>query len=307
MTEHTDSSQPIDPGAPRPSFHDANGIRHHVLEWPADTGSPARGTILLCHGFLDFAWSWVKVAVPLARQGYRVLAFDWRGHGESSWVDASGYYHFADYVLDLERLLPQLVDEGEQVHLVGHSMGATACAMFAGVRSERLASLALLEGLGPPSAKLETAPDRFKSWFNSTARVAGKKRTRIAGMDDALRRMRVQNSRLDETLGRFLAEKATKALDDEGGRAWRFDPRHRTTSPMPFRSGMFEAFLARVEVQTLVVMATDGYRLPREEEQRRFGALPEARMIEVEGCGHMIHWFAAGALVDAILDHLGED
>ena len=155
------ADSPIDLGAPSEHFVDANGIRHHVLEWLPPAGVAPRGeTVLLCHGFLDFAYSYVLVAVPLAALGYRVLAFDWRGHGESSWVGAAGYYHFPDYVQDLDRLLPQIVADDQPLHLVGHSMGATACAMFAGVRSERLRSLSLLEGLAPPSAPLGSAPDR---------------------------------------------------------------------------------------------------------------------------------------------------
>ena len=291
----------IDDGAPSARFVEANGIRHHVLEWQPPGGvTPRHETVLLCHGFLDFAYSYVLVAVPLAALGYRVLAFDWRGHGQSSWVAPSGYYHFPDYVQDLERLLPQRVAANEPVHLGGHSMGATACAMFVGVRSERLCSVSLLEGLGPPSAPLESAPDRYKSWLTSCARVEEKPETLIADLDDALRRMRVQNSQLGGAFGRFLADKATQP-GPEGKLTWRFDPRHRTMSPLPFRAEMFCAFLARIKAPTLVLLGEKGYRLA--DEAARLAVMHEPTVREIAATGHMLHWFAPEVVLESLTAH----
>lgn len=301
MSLTIETAAKINAGAPRARFVDANGIRHHVLEWLPPEGVTPRGeAVLLCHGFLDFAYSYVLVAVPLAALGYRVLAFDWRGHGRSSWVAPSGYYHFPDYVQDLERLLPQLVAADEPVHLVGHSMGATACAMFAGVRSERLRSVSLLEGLGPPSSPLESAPDRYKSWLTSCARVTEKPETVIADLDDALRRMRVQNSQLSGAFGYFLADHATQPGPD-GGLTWRFDPRHRTMSPLPFRAEMFNAFLARIKAPTLVLLGEKGYRLA--DEAARLAMLHEPTVREIPAVGHMLHWFAPEAVLESLVAH----
>ena len=83
--------------SPRERFVPANGLRHHVVEW----GEPDAPTVLLAHGFLDLAWSFRDVAQRLAERGFRCVAWDWRGHGESEHIGAGGYYHFADYVLDL--------------------------------------------------------------------------------------------------------------------------------------------------------------------------------------------------------------
>ena len=96
-------------------------------------------TILLCHGFLDCAASFARVATALAERGHRAIAFDWRGHGKTDWVGAGGYYHFPDYALDLYELTAAL--ELERYHLVGHSMGGTATTLFAGSRPAGLRSL----------------------------------------------------------------------------------------------------------------------------------------------------------------------
>lgn len=277
----------------------ANGLRHHVVEWPAD--GP---TVLLAHGFLDLAWSWRWVAEILQGHGLRCVAWDWRGHGETEHIGAGGYYHFPDYVLDLEELLPQLVREDERAHLVGHSMGGTVATMFAGLRSHRLTSLSLVEGLGPPAMGFDQTPFRFDAWLGGVRKQRERtKPASVMSVEDALRRMRVQNPKLDDDKGRFLAEKATAAVDgDPAKRRFRFDRLHRTTSPMPFRLEVFETFLTRISVPTLVVGASAGFRLADEAE--RAGRIPDARTVEIAECGHMIHWEKPEQLAEHLRAHV---
>ena len=147
----------------------ANGIAHHVVTFgPED--APAERTVVLCHGFLDQAYSFAPVAAHLAQAGYRSVAFDWRGHGRSSWVGEGGYYHFPDYVADLAALLPQISPGAP--HLVGHSMGGTATSMFAGVRPKAILTLTLVEGTGPPNMPIVGLADRFETWLSGMARAA---------------------------------------------------------------------------------------------------------------------------------------
>jgi len=284
-------------GPPTERFVEANGLLHHVLCW--DGGGEA---VVLCHGYLDLAWSWGPVAERLADAGLRVFAFDFRGHGETQWVGRGGYYHFADYLMDLEHLLPQLDPEGAKVHLVGHSMGSTVCAMFGGVRSSRLRSVTLVEGLGPPELGFEHAAEKYALWLDTVAKVRARHRPRaMRDLDDALRRLRVQHPDLPEALGRFLAEKATRPSDDGTGLVFRFDPLHQTTSPSPFRREVFASFTRSIEVPTLVVMGEEGFRLPDKDERR--SALPPHGFAEVPGVGHMIHWHAPDALAELIAAH----
>jgi pimeloyl-ACP methyl ester carboxylesterase len=290
---------------PESSLVRANGIDHHVLTWNPGGGT----TIVLAHGFLDFAWSYARLAPLLAARGARVLAFDWRGHGESSWVGDGGYYHFADYVLDLDELLPQL--SGEPPHLVGHSMGSTAAALFAGTNPAALRTLTLIEGLGVPAHAPGVMPDRYGAFLRSVKKVRAGAGESLPSLDDAAARLRGQHPKIDDAWARFLAEKGTvpraagrhaEASADTGLR-WRFDPLHRTTSPTPFQVEGFHAFLARIAVPTLYVCASDGYRLPDEAE--RLTHLRGVRVREYEGTGHMIHWFAPETLAADIADLAG--
>jgi pimeloyl-ACP methyl ester carboxylesterase len=278
---------------------EANGLAHHVITWEPDEAS--RGTFVLCHGFLDLAWSWNAVAERLRSAGYRAIAFDWRGHGESEWIGAGGYYHFADYLLDLDELLPQLAPE--PVHLVGHSMGGTACAMFAGLRPERLRSLALVEGLGPVSHPLDAAVDKARRWLRDVAQIRTGSIRVMKSVDEALARMRVQNPDLPDELGRFLASKGTRPGPGGEGLVWRFDPLHRTTSPTLFRPEVFLQFADAITAPTLLVAAERGYRPPDEAE--RAARIPHAEWVEIGGgVGHMVHWMAPAELSEALLDHV---
>ena len=85
-------------------------LRGHGLELNVhrfvDTAAAPRGlTLLLLHGFLDAGGSWDLVATELAPRGIEVYAVDLRGFGASDRVGAGGYYHFPDYVADVDALV----------------------------------------------------------------------------------------------------------------------------------------------------------------------------------------------------------
>lgn len=258
----------------------ANGIDHHVLVWDG-----LGETFVFCHGFLDLAYSFDPIAKHLVAAGHRVVAFDWRGHGESAWVGAGGYYHFADYLLDLDELLPKIASG--PVHLVGHSMGGTASAMYGGARPAALRTLSLLEGLGPPMRAASETRDRFVAFLDSVRRIRQTAPRPIASVEEAYKRMRTQNPELPTELGLFLAEKSTRALPD-GTRMWRFDPLHRSTAPVPFQLEAFEGFLARIAVPTLLIFGGRGFRLA--DEEQRVAHIADARSVVLPDAGHMMHW-----------------
>ena len=258
----------------------ANGLRHHVIRWgerPVD--------VVLCHGFLDIGWSFDALARELVDAGHGVASFDWRGHGQTDWIGAGGYYHFPDYVLDLDALLPQLAEA--PVHLVGHSMGGSACVMYAAARPERLHSLTLIEGIGPPEMEPSDPATRLRAWLDGVAKVRNKRSKPIADTAAALKRMRAQNPELSDDLGLFLASKSTKKV--EGGLEWTFDPLHKTWAPRPFQVEMFEKLLESISNPTLVVAGERGFRL--QDEQDRMSKIKQHRFVEIPDVGHMIHWF----------------
>ncbi|MFK7992215.1 MAG: alpha/beta fold hydrolase [Sandaracinaceae bacterium] len=271
----------------------ANGLRHRVLVWN-DDGGP---TVVCCHGFLDQALSFDSVAKELAGEGYRVVAFDWRGHGQTEHVGGGGYYHFPDYVLDLHELMPFLVSE--EVHLVGHSMGGTATALYTATHPNVPKTLTLIEGLGPP-ASTQSPPEKMRAWLDSVDRIRGRAPRPMSDLADAVKRMRVSNPELPTSLAYELAEAGTR--EDEEGLLWRFDPLHRTTSPATFDPARFAQYLAAIPCPTLIVTGTRGFRTA--DHETRVAALADAREVIVEDVGHMIHQLAPERLAGAILEHI---
>jgi pimeloyl-ACP methyl ester carboxylesterase len=328
------------PQEPREHRVAANGLEHRVLVWN-ERGGP---TVVLCHGYLDHAYSFDGVARALAASGLRAVAFDWRGHGGTDRVGPGGYYHFADYVLDLHALMPALTSrpqgeaprgERSEVHLVGHSMGGTAAALYAATHPGTLRTLTLVEGLGPPAFTGDPV-DKMMSWLESVDRhrshhggstsaaiesaatvsaatVPGERpaprhpeagRTKpMRDVAEAMRRLGVQHGDLPESLARFLAEKGTVEAPG-GGLLWRFDPLHRTTAPIPFSVEAFSAFLARIDAPTLLVRGSRGFRT--EDHAARVAALRSARELVIEDVGHMIHWLEPARLAAAIAAHVRE-
>jgi pimeloyl-ACP methyl ester carboxylesterase len=263
----------------------ANGLSHHVIRWgerPIDT--------VFCHGFLDIGWSFDAVARELVAAGHGVAAFDWRGHGQTEWTGAGGYYHFPDYVRDLDELLPQLCDQ--PVNLIGHSMGGSVCVMYAAARPERLRSLTLIEGIGPPEMEPRDPATRLRAWLDGVAKVRSKTRRPMENDRAVLRRMRIQTPELTDELGLLLASKSTRPVD--GGVEWTFDPLHKTWSPRPFQSDMFGKLLEAISTPTLIVAGERGHRLQDEEE--RVAKIEHHRFVELPDVGHMIHWFKPRAL-----------
>jgi pimeloyl-ACP methyl ester carboxylesterase len=281
---------------PRAQFVRANGLVHHVLTWSPDH---ARGTVVLCHGFLDLAYGFANLAPSLCEAGWRVLAIDFRGHGESGHLADGGYYYFPDYVLDLHMLLPQLCSE--PLHLVGHSMGGTVSALYAATHGSQLRSLSLLEGWGPPEDEPSAAPARIRSWLEQASAVRARQPVQLRDLDEAYTRLAARHKRVDEPFLRMLARRATCPHPSGTGLRWRFDPLHLTTSPVPFDAGRFEHCLAQITCPTLALQGERGFRVPDQAE--RLAAVPRARTETIAGAGHMLHWTHAAEVAPLLLEH----
>ncbi|MBM7811893.1 alpha/beta fold hydrolase [Saccharothrix algeriensis] len=91
----------------------ANGIRLHV----AELGDGP--LVLLLHGFPEFWWSWRHQLVALAEAGYRAVAVDLRGYGDSD-KPPRGYDGFT-LAGDVAGLVKAL--GASRAHVVGHAWG----------------------------------------------------------------------------------------------------------------------------------------------------------------------------------------
>ncbi|MGD0525976.1 MAG: alpha/beta fold hydrolase, partial [Polyangiaceae bacterium] len=254
----------------------ANGLTHHVLEWPAE--SPA-GTALLLHGFMDAAGTWDLVAPALAAAGLRVLAPDMRGFGEGPRVPSGAYYHFADYVADVADLVVALVPADSPLTLVGHSMGGTVATLYAGAFPSRVTRLVVAEGAGPPDGQHAHAPERVTRWIEEVRAVKARGERTMASRDEALRRLVVNHPRVPVEILRTRLDALARDLPD-GSVVWRADPLHATRSPMTFFADGYKEFARRVTCPVLFVSGGKlGWHPPDEDDRiAAFASLERAEL-----------------------------
>jgi pimeloyl-ACP methyl ester carboxylesterase len=119
--------------------------------------------VLLLHGFPDSSHVWRHQVPALVEAGFRVLAPDLRGYGESDRPKEVEAYAVRHSVADAVAILDEL--EIERAHIVGHDWGAGvawALAAFVPARVDRLVVLSV----GHPNMYREPSLEqRQKGWY----------------------------------------------------------------------------------------------------------------------------------------------
>ena len=221
-----------------------------------------------------------------------MIAPDLRGHGDTDWIGAGGYYHYLDYVADLDEVIARLARD--RVIVVGHSMGGGVAAYWAASRPSRIAQLALLEGIGPPDqSDAELAP-RTALWIDQWRAARGRVHA-MASVETAAARLRKHDPLLGEDLARRLATAGTRRTD--AGFVWKHDPLHLTFGPYPFRRDHAARYWRKIPCATLVVDGAKSFmNLPDAERAARRAELPNHTHVTLEGAGHMMQRHEPAAL-----------
>lgn len=285
---------------PRDHTVEVRGLKIHYLEWGKRGAEP----LFLIHGFLDHARSWAPFVECFRRksqQPFWIIAPDCRGHGDSGWVGAGGYYHFPDYLLDLDFLIQTL--KTPSITLLGHSMGGTISFLYTGTFPKRVKKLVLIEGMGPPGFSFSDAPARMERWMKEIHDLSQRKPAEYAKLEAAAQRLRRRNTRLEPEVALQLARSGMKQKEN-GKWIWKFDPLHRTTAPQPFYLGQALEFFRRIECPVLFVRGKDSHQTSRPDTQQRLEAVVRRTLVEVEDAGHMIHHDNPEGLAEAVIEFL---
>lgn len=270
---------------PRNKFVDSQGLSLHYFEW----GNPVGELFVLVHGYLDLAQSWKPFVASLQERLGKplwIVAPDCRGHGDSGWVGAGGYYHFPDYVFDLDCLIRALGATG--INLVGHSMGGTISFLYAGTFPNRVSRLVLIEGAGPVGTNFSDAPLRMERWITEVHERGRRHFREYTSVETGAAQLRQTNSRLNDTLALDLARAGMKQ-NDKGKWVWKFDPLHRTNAPQPFYTPQALEFFLRIECPVLIVEGKESRQTRRTDKQERYNAIRNHRRVIIDNAGHMVH------------------
>lgn len=283
------ASTPSAGDRPTSSFEDVGGLRHHVLTW--DGGGST--TVLWLHGWLDFGRIFTATIEALRAQtdllpgaaDLHCVAFDWRGHGETAWAPPGSYYHFADYVKDAVLLARR--HRRERLIVVAHSMGAMVASLWLGARPADADALVMLEGLGPPVTAPAGYVQRMRQWLDETAPFNPERFNKpmrdLAHVQAKLARLqpRIPADRLAQ-----LAAWATRATPD-GARVWRYDPLHRTRSPVPFPANAGLAFWDALDLPVLWLGGAESVWV-RPDVLDRLARMPRCTQALVPDAGHAL-------------------
>lgn len=285
---------------PRDHSIDVRGLKIHYLEW----GEPGGEPLILVHGFLDHARSWEPFVASLQRGSRRplwIIAPDCRGHGDSGWVGAGGYYHFSDYLFDLDSLIHAL--GASSLSLMGHSMGGTISFLYSGTFPKRIMKLILAEGIGPLGMAFSDAPKRMEKWISEMKALEKRRSREYPSLEEAAQRLRRKNQRLQPGLALRLAQWGMRQTA-KGKWVWKFDPLHRTTSPQPFYTGQAVEFFRRIECPVLFIQGKESHQSSRPDMQQRLEAIARYTCVEIEAAGHMVHHDNPEGLAEAVLGFL---
>lgn len=133
----------------------ANGLRFHAVEANADL-PPERPLVLLLHGFGEFWWSWRHQIGALTDAGYRAVAVDLRGYGDSD-KPPRGYdgWTLAGDTNGLVRALGHT-----EATLVGHADGGLVCWATAILHPRVVSRIAVIASPHPRALRREVLRDR---------------------------------------------------------------------------------------------------------------------------------------------------
>ncbi|WP_263262092.1 alpha/beta hydrolase [Pseudomonas sp. RIT-PI-S] len=144
--------------------------------------------VLLIPGWPQSWYAWRYVMPQLVSAGYRVVALDPRGMGESDAPD--GAYDLTTVAAEVHAFarLAGLLDSGP-IHVAGHDVGAWIAYALAADSPEAVSRLALFDaaipGLSSPRTDLEHREANLRSWHFAFNQLDGLPEVLIAGREHA--------------------------------------------------------------------------------------------------------------------------
>jgi non-heme chloroperoxidase len=241
----------------------STGLRVHY----AEQGDREGEAIVFLHAYVDSWFSYSRM-LPLLSPSYHAFAPDQRGHGDSDKPQCC--YTADDYAADVEAFM-EAVGIGKAT-LVGDSSGGLIAQRVALDYSHRVSRLVLI---GSPTTLVN----------NEAVMKAGE--DMLAGLEDPISPKFVREFVLgtihDPLPEEFLQRAVSQSLKVPA-RVWR-----------DYWEGVVltvddTARLHQIGAQTLIMWGEQDRLLPREEQEWRAAAIPNATLRVYPETGHLAHW-----------------
>ncbi len=258
-----------------------------------DSGGDGRPVVLI-HGWPLSSASWSEQVPALKEAGYRVLAYDRRGFGQSDPGDKYDYDSLAD---DLDNVLTDL--DLTDVTLVGFSMGGGEVARYASKHGvDRLHSVVFAAAIPPYLLKGDDNPDG-----PLTEDAAGGMRK---GLEDD------RDGFFDQFMTQFFsAGDDLKVSDEQRQEALALCKQSNQQAALgcmdAFGTTDFRDDLPKVTVPALVIHGDSDGIVPFEGSGRRtHEAIEGSELVVIEGGPHGINVSHAKEFNDALLAFLAK-
>lgn len=260
--------------------------------WVADIYGPERApTVLLLHGGGQTRHAWGGTAQALAQQGWRAVALDLPGHGESAW-SVDGDYRIDTLAAAMGRFCR---GQGQPLAIVGASLGGlTAMALIGRSDAPPISALALVdiaprlenEGVDRIVNFMRASPDGFATLEEAAAHIAAYRGRPTSASPRGLKK----NLRLNER-GRWVWHWDARLMNEEN-HSHRNDPE------------MFERALQSYTAPILLVRGQRSDVLSEAGAHAFLATFPHASYVNLRGAGHMVAGDANDAFTASVSDFL---
>jgi non-heme chloroperoxidase len=249
--------------------------------------------IVLIHGYPLSSASWEKQVPVLLDAGYRVIAYDRRGFGKSSYPTTG--YNYDTFAADLQRVIQHL--DLTDVVLAGFSMGGGEVARYLGKYGSQDVSKAIIIG-GVPPFLLKTAdnPEGVDgAVFEGIQKAVAA--DRYAFFTEFFKNF----YNTDVNLGKRVSEQAVQASWSVAASA----SAHASLACVPTWHEDFRQDLEKIDVPTLVIHGDADRIVPFASAGKRTAQLAKgAELVVIKDGPHNVAWTHAEEVNEALLQFL---
>ena len=270
---------------PTSHFYYSQHLRLHYVDW----GNETAPHLLLIHGGRDHCRNWDWVAERL-RDRYHIIAPDLRGHGDSAWAIGATYNEF-NYIYDVAQLVHQ--KKMAPITIIAHSLGGSIAINYSGLFPETVKKVVAIEGLGPSpqmAERMRNTPieDRLRGWIETRRKSAGRTPRKYATLEDAIQRMKEENTHLNDEQARHLTIHGA-VQNEDGTYSWKFDNLVRLGGGGIGMSLEEQYRLwGRIASPVLLVRGAESWASDPVIDGR-IKHFRNAKLVNIEGAGHWSH------------------